>query len=134
MKNKKEHRKSAGGVHALQYHFVWCPKYRRGVLVGEVATELEKLLREKAFELGVEIISLAIRPDHVHCFITGTPSLAPYLLVHRLKGFTAHELRKRFPSLKTRLPSLWSRSYYVGSIGQAADETVRRYIEAQKGV
>ena len=127
-------RKSADCTHFLQYHLVWCPKYRRGVLTGEIADALEQLLREKADTLGVEIISLAIRPDHVHFFITGTPTIAVNQLVRHLKSFTAHELRERFPSLKTRLPSLWSRSYYAGTIGEVSDATVRRYIEGQKGV
>ena len=131
MSNK---RKSAGCTHMLQYHLVWCPKYRRGVLTGEIANTLEQLLHEKAEELGLEIISLSIRPDHVDCFITSTPTMAVNQLVRHLKGFTAHELRERFPSLKTRLPCLWSRSYYAGSIGEVSDATVRRYIEAQKGV
>lgn len=126
--------KSAECTHQIQYHLVWCPKYRRGVLTGDIATALDELLHTKASELGVAILSLAIRPDHVHLFVTGTPVMAVNQLVRHFKGYTAHELRARFPSLKTRLPSLWSRSYYAGSIGQVSDETVRRYIEAQKGV
>ena len=131
MSNK---RTRAGCTHLIQYHLVWCPKYRRGVLTGEIADTLDQLLHEKANELGVEILSLAIRPDHVHCFITGVPTMAVNQLVRHLKGFTARELREQFPSLKTRLPCLWSRSYYVGRIGAVSDATVRRYIEAQKGV
>ena len=127
-------RKSAGCTHLLQYHLVWCPKYRRGVLTDEIADRLEPLLYEKAQELGVEILSLSIRPDHVHCFITGTPTMAVHQLIRHLKSFTAHELRAEFPALKTRLPSLWTRSYYVGTVGQVSDAAIRRYIEAQKGV
>ena len=132
MKDNK--RKSAGCTHSLQYHLVWCPKFRRGVLTGDIAQALDELLHTKASELGVRIFSLAIRADHVHLFVSGTPTLAVNQLVRHFKGFTAHELRKRFPELKSRLPSLWSRSYFAGSIGQASDEAVRRYIEAQKGV
>ena len=127
-------RKSAGCTHLLQYHLVWCPKYRRGVLIGDIANALDELLHTKASELGVDLLWLAIRPDHVHLCVTGMPTMAVNQLVRHFKGYTAHELRIRFPELKTRLPSLWSRSYYAGSIGQVSDETVRRYIEAQKGV
>ena len=127
-------RKSAGCTHSLQYHLVWCPKFRRGVLTGEIADALDQLLQTKASELGVDVLSLAIRPHYVHLFGTRTPRMAVNQLVRHFKGYTAHELRQRFPALKSRLPSLWSRSYYAGSIGQVSDETVRRYIEAQKGV
>ena len=131
MENKQ---KSAGCVYALRYHLVWCPKFRRPVLEGAVADSLDEFLHIKAEALGVEILSLAIRPDHVHLFVTGTPTLAVNQLVRHFKGFTAHELRARHPQLKTRLPSLWSRSYYAGTTGEVSDEVVRRYIEAQKGV
>ncbi len=127
-------RKSASCTHSLQYHLVWCPKFRRPVLTGEIAKELENLLYTKAAELNLEILSIAIRADHVHLFCTGTPTLAINQIVRHFKGFTAHQLRERFPALKSRLPSLWSRSYYAGSVGHVSDETVRRYIEAQKGV
>ena len=131
MENK---RKSADCVHALQYHLVWCPTFRRPVLEAEVADSLDELLHAKAEALGVEMLSLAIRPDHVHLFVTGTPTMAVNPLVRHFKGFTAHELRARHPHLKSRLPSMWSRSYYAGTTGQVSDEVVRRYIEAQKGV
>lgn len=86
MANNQTKRTSAGGVHALQYPFVWCPKYRRGVLTGDGASALERLLHEKASALGVEIISLAIRPDHVHCVITGLPTMSVHQLVRHKTG------------------------------------------------
>ena len=80
------------------------------------------------------MLSLAIRPDHVHWLVTGPPTMAVNPLVRPFKGFTAHELRARHPPLKSRLPSMGSRSYYVGTTGQVSDEVVRRYLEAHKGV
>ena len=122
----------AGGVFLLKYHLVWCPKYRRPVLVGQVAKDLEALLREKAEELQVTIEALTVQPDHVHLFIATDPTEAPQRLANQFKGYTSRILRQRYPALKSRLPNLWSRSYYVGSIGHVSDKTVRQYIEAQK--
>jgi len=127
------YRTSTGCVFTLKYHFVWCPKYRRRVLVEDVAARLTELLHEKAAELNAEIHALEVMPDHVHLFVESDPTLAPSHLAAQFKGFTSRVLREEFPSLKSRLPTLWSRSYYVGSVGHVSDATVRKYIEGQKG-
>jgi putative transposase len=116
----------------LNYHFVWIPKYRRPVLVGRIAELLVELLYQKTAELGGEIFNITVQPDHVHLFCSFPPTIAPYQIMYRLKGFTAHELRKEFPELKSRLPNMWTRSYYVGTAGTVSAETIQRYIEAQK--
>ena len=108
-----QYRRNAGSVFALKYHFVWCLKYRRKVLVGEVAEELRSLLYQKAQELGVTVEALEIMPDHVHLFIESDPTEAPQRLANQFKGHTSRILRQKFPGLRSRLPSLWSRSYYV---------------------
>lgn len=126
------YRRNAGSVFSLKYHLVWCPKYRRKVLTGEVASDLLALLYQKAAELDVKIESVEIMPDHVHLFIESDPTEAPQRLANQFKGYTSHWLREKYPHLRSRLPSLWSRSYYIGSVGQVSEETVRRYIEAQK--
>lgn len=112
---------------------MWCPKYRRPVLTGQVAIRLKELLHKKANELKVEIAALEIMPDHVQMFIETDPTESPAHLVSQFKGFTSHELRNEFSELKSRLPTLWSRSYYVGSVGHLSEETVKKYIENQKG-
>lgn len=117
----------------ITYHLVWCPKYRRKVLTGPVAEQLEHLIRKKVIELGGETIALEVQLDHVHLFAGFPPALAICQIMHRIKGSTSHALRKEFPWLKGRLPSLWTRSYYVGTAGQVSAETIQRYIEAQKG-
>lgn len=126
------YRRNAGTVYSLKYHLVWCPKYRRKVLVGEVAEELRRLLLQKAQDLSVTIRALEIMPDHVHLFIESDPTEAPQRLANQFKGYTSRVLREEFPQLRSRLPSLWSRSYYVGSVGYVSEATVRRYIEMQK--
>lgn len=120
-------------VYQINYHFVWCPKYRRPVLTGPVSDRLVELLPQLVTDLGGEIIELVVRPDHVHLFASFPPTLAPCQIMYRPKGKTSHQLRKEFPKLKSRLPSLWTRSYYVGTAGNASSETIRKYIEAQEG-
>lgn len=117
----------------INYHFVFCPKYRRSVLVGSVGDTLVELIRQIVPGIGGEVLELVVRPDHVHLFATFPPTIAPYQIMHRIKGETSHELRERFPSLKSRLPSLWTRSYYCGTAGTVSSETIRKYIEAQEG-
>jgi putative transposase len=118
----------------INYHFVFCPKYRRPVLTGPVGDRLVRLINELVPELGGEVLELVVRPDHVHLFVSFPPTIAPYQIMHRLKGNTSHDLRERFPHLKSRLPSLWTRSYYCGTAGTVSSETIRKYIEAQENV
>jgi putative transposase len=126
------YKQHAGGVYTLHYHFVWCPKYRRKVLHGAIAERLKELLHEKADALGVTVGGLEILPDHVHLFVDASPTDAPQYLANQFKGYTSRVLREEFPALKSRLPSLWSRSYYVGSAGHVSADTIQKYIEQQK--
>ena len=128
----ERYRHLRGSVSTMTYHFVWCPKFRRKVLVGTIETRLAALIRKKCEELHCEIVALEIMPDHVHLFLKAPPTHAPQHIANQLKGFTSHELRKEFPVLKSRLPSLWSRSYYVGSAGAVSAATIQKYIEQQK--
>lgn len=124
---------NAGAVFSLKYHIVWCPKYRRPVLEGAVADRLRILLAEKSAGLGMAIHALEVMPDHVHLFVESDPTRCVAEIVNRLKGYTSRVLRQEFPSLRSRLPTLWSRSYYAGSVGHVSAATVERYIAEQKG-
>ena len=119
-------------VYNIGYHLVWCPKYRRKVLVGDVEKRLRELLLKKANEIGVSIETLEILPDHLRLFIKASPTASPHWIVQQLKGYSSHELRKEFDSLRTRMPTLWTRSYYVESCGHIREATVKKYIEEQK--
>ena len=126
--------KNAGAVFSLKFHLVWCPKYRRPVLSGRVDKRLKELLTDVATEHGMTIHAMEVMPDHVHLFIEADPTLCVAEIVNRLKGRTSRVLRQEFPSLRTRLPTLWSRSYFAATVGAVSEATVRRYIEAQKGM
>jgi putative transposase len=102
--------KNAGAVFNLSYHIVWCPKYRRKVLMGDVETRLKHIL-------------YATASDPTRCVAE---------IVNRLKGASSRILRQEFPHLVSRMPSMWSRSYYAGTVGHVSEETVKKYIENQK--
>src|SRR5690606_23659631 len=116
------------------YHLIWCPKYRRKVLVGDVEVRLRELFLERANEIGVSIEQMEVMPDHVHLFVKSPPTLAPHYIVQQLKGTSSRILRDEYPHLKSRLPTLCTRSYYCESVGHISEDTIRKYIEDQKGV
>lgn len=123
-----------GIVYKNQFHIIFCPKYRRKVLVNGVDERLKEILFEIAKTKDVEIKALEIMPDHVHIFIDFDPRLTLHKIVKDFKGISSRILRKEFPHLKSRLPSLWTRSYFACSIGHISEETIKRYIENQKNV
>ncbi|MDR1379218.1 MAG: IS200/IS605 family transposase [Synergistaceae bacterium] len=122
---------SNASVFNIGYHLIWCPKYRRKVLVGDVEIRLKELLYEKADEIDVQIAKLDIMPDHIHAFVKTRPINAPHYIVRQLKGYTARVLRLEFPHL-LKMPSLWTRSYYCESVGHISEKTIMKYIEEQK--
>jgi putative transposase len=124
-------RRFSGGVYDLGLHVVWCPKYRRRVLDGRVAERLDELIREKANERGWTVVALEVMPDHVHLFVKHDPKSSASYVANQFKGFTSRVLREEFPHLKSRLPTLWSSSYFAASVGSVSAETVRRYIDTQ---
>lgn len=118
-------------VSLLNYHFVWTPRRRRKALVDGVDTRLKELLLEKAAELDCIVVALEVMPDHVHLFISCPPSMAPDQLMFRLKGYSSRVLRKEYPFLM-KMPSMWTRSYFVSTAGSVSSETIKRYIAQQK--
>lgn len=130
----KRYTSSAHTVYNLGYHIVFCPKYRRRVLVDGIDDRLKELFLEKAKDLDIVIERMEVMPDHVHLFIKSKPTYAVHFVVNQLKGYSSVVLRREFPKLRSRLPTLWTRSYFVESIGHISEETVKRYIEEQKSV
>ena len=128
MAQEYQHKRTS--VYLVNYHFVWCPKRRRKILVDKLVDRLRELLYEKAEELGLKILALDIQPDHLHLFVSCPPDLSANQIVFRLKGYTARVLREEFPFLK-RMPSLWTRSYFVSTAGNVSSEVIQRYINAQ---
>jgi putative transposase len=102
------------------------------VLIGTIAVRLKELLTIKAKELNVEILESEIMPDHVHLLLDTLPTEAIGTIIGRLKGYTSKNLRAEFPELKRRLPTLWTNSYFVSTVGGVTLNVLKQYIENQK--
>ncbi len=114
------------------FHVVWCPKYRRRVLGGGIEERLKQLIREVIEEKGAWLVELDVMPDHVHLLVEVDPQLGIHKLVKAIKARSSRVLRQEFPSLKSKLPTLWTNSYFVATVGGAPLEVVKRYVENQK--
>jgi putative transposase len=121
-------------VYNVNYHFVWCVKYRRKVLVGEIDNRLKEIFHEIAKEKGFVIKSMEIMPDHVHIFASAHPKFAPGYLYKMLKGISGRRLFLEFPKIKSKLwkGRLWNPATYTETVGHVSEETILRYIEDQK--
>jgi putative transposase len=126
-----EYVRTSGAVHSIGLHLVWCPKYRRPVLVGPVVDRLRSLIHAKCAEQGSTVEALEVMPDRVHLVVRTGPDASPALVAHQCKGITSRVLRAEFPHLRSRLPTLWSRSYLVASVGRESEATIGRYIAEQ---
>jgi len=115
----------------IGYHIIFCPKFRYGVLKWKAADILKEILCRKALELDAYVKNIEVMPDHVHIFLTGKPRRNIDGIVRQLKGYSSFILRKRFSYLN-RYPSLWTRSYFVETVGNISEKTVAQYIENQK--
>lgn len=129
-----EYKTNKNVVYSCKYHVVWCPKYRRKVLIGEIETRLKELIFETANGINADVIEMEVMPDHVHLLIEVDPQYGINKAVRHIKGVTSHTLRTEFPALRSRLPTLWTNSYFVSTIGGAPLEAVKQYIEDQKNV
>jgi putative transposase len=120
--------------YSCKYHVVFCPKYRRKVLVDGIDVRLKEIIQQVADELECEIIELEIMPDHVHILCEVDPQFGAHKFVKRVKGLSSFLLRKQFPTLKSRLPTLWTNSYFISTVGGAPLAVIKQYIENQKDV
>ena len=121
-------------VYSYKYHVVWCPKYRRPVLVSGVDVRLKEIIQDVCTESLAELIELEVMPEHVHLLVEVAPQYGIHRLVRAIKGRSSRLLRQAYPWLKSRLPTLWTNSYFVSTVGGAPLEVVKQYIENQKRV
>ena len=120
-------------AYICRYHVVFCPKYRRKVLVSGIDARLKELIQENVEKWGQEFVQVEVMPDHVHLLVGCDPQFGIHRLVKSIKGTTSRYLRQEFPQLKRRLPSLWTNSYFVATVGGVTLDTLKRYVEGQKG-
>lgn len=121
-------------VYSCKYHVVWCPKYRRKVLTDGIDVRLKELIEKICIEINADIIEMEVMPDYVHLLLEVNPKYGINKAVRHIKGTTSHILRSEFPWLKSRLPTLWTNSYFVSTIGGFPLSTIKQYIENQKNV
>jgi putative transposase len=119
-------------VYRCTYHVVWCPKYRRPVITGDIDTRLKQIIQDVCRERDAHIVELETMPDHVHLLVGCDPQFGIHRLIKQIKGRSSRLLRQEFPSLRTRIPTLWTNSYFVATVGGATLEVVKRYVENQR--
>ncbi len=129
-----EYKSGRNIVYSGKYHVVWCPKYRRPVLEPGMAERLKKILVDVSKETSSEILEVEVMPDHVHLLVEVHPQFGIHRFVKAAKGRASDILRTEFPSLWSRLPALWTNSYFVSTVGGAPLSVVKQDIENQKNV
>lgn len=121
-------------VYSCKYHIVWCSKYRRKVLEGNIADRLKEIVQVVCAEYHFSLLEMEVMPDHVHLLLEVDPQFGIHQAVKRIKGRSSRILRAEFPSLRSRIPTLWTNSYFVSTVGGSPLAAVRKYIEKQKSV
>jgi len=129
---KQKYKSNRNVVYSCKYHVVWCPKYRRKVLVSAVEQRLREIISETITEYRSELLALEILPDHVHLLVEVDPQFGIHRLVKQLKGRSSRYLRQEFPKLKSSMPCLWTNSYFVSTVGGAPLSVIKQYVENQK--
>lgn len=130
MENK--YRKTKTTVSLINYHFIFCPRYRRKIFdIPNVEDRFKDLVNDICKEMEIEIIAIECDKDHCHIFLNCLPTLSPSDIMQKIKGITSKILRQEFQVL-SKMPSLWTRSFFVSTAGNVSSETIKQYVENQK--
>lgn len=128
----KQYIRTTTTVSLINYHFVFCPRYRRKIFdIPDVETRFKELTQTKCSELGIEILAIECHHDHVYLFLSCLPTQSPAFIMKEVKGASSRILREEFPVL-SKMPSLWTRSYFVSTAGNVSSETIEWYVKTQK--
>jgi len=130
----KQYKTANTMVYSCQYHIIFASKYRRKVLTAKIDARLKELVSEKQEEYGYRVIEMEVMPDHIHLLLDAHPKVSIVTIVNKIKGYTSNILRSEFPSLRSRIPALWTRSKFITTVGSVSLEVVKHYIENQKNV
>lgn len=133
-KSNKIYKSKTHLTFSCQYHVIFCPKWRRRVLKNEIEDRLKELCYQIAEQYDFEILEMEVMPDHVHILIDCNPRFGIMNVVNKIKGITSRTLRNEFPELKSKLPTMWTRSAFISTVGTVSLEVVKKYIEDQKNV
>lgn len=130
MENNYRHTNTT--VSLINYHFVFCPRYRRKIfLIPNVEQRFKELVKLKCEELEIKIIAIECDKDHSHMFLNCLPTQSPSDIMQQIKGYTSKILREEFSQL-SKMPSLWTRNYFVSTAGNVCSDTIKQYVENQK--
>lgn len=119
-------------VFRCTFHVVWCTKYRRKLLTPEVEARLKQIAAEVAEETRCTIREMEGGLDHFHMLVDCDPQFGIHRFVKAVKGRSSRLLRQEFSPLRTRVPTLWTNSYFVATVGGAPLAVIKQYIESQK--
>jgi putative transposase len=131
---QKEYLSAEHSIFALEYHVIFCTKFRRKIFINEgLIVRAKQLIKEKQSEFNFKCFECEIMPDHIHLLIgVLNPKLNIYTVISKIKGMLSKILREEFPEIKSKIPSLWSRGKFISSVGSVSLDVVKRYIEGQK--
>ena len=129
-----EIKRGRGYVYAIQYHIVWCVKYRHKILVEEIDVRLKEILVQIASDNNFTISEIESDSDHIHLLVDCTPQHSIPSMIKALKGVSARLLFKEFPKIKKKLwgGNLWNPSYFVATVSEHTEAQIRSYIQSQK--
>lgn len=136
MNTKKPHsayRTTETTVYCCRYHVIFCPKYRRSVLREPIAERFKEVVYSLEEANNFKVLEMEVMPDHVHLLLDVDPTVGINIIVSRIKGRTSNVLNREFPELKRKLPTLWTRSKFIATVGSVSLDIVKAYIENQKG-
>lgn len=126
------YRRTSTTVSLINYHFVFCPRYRRKIFnIKGVEESFKNMVKDICKEIDIEIIAIECDKDYTHMFLNCPPTLSPSDIMQKIKGATSKTLREEYEELK-KMPSLWTRSYFVSTAGNVSIETIKIYVENQK--
>ncbi len=121
-------------VYSCKYHIIWCTKYRRDIIKNNIEEDLKNIIQNVANDLNVEVLEIETMPDHVHLLVDVDPQFGVHKFIKRVKGKSSRILRDKYQSIRKRVPTLWTNSYFVNSVGGATLDVIKKYIEDQKNV
>ena len=127
-----DYRTTATTVYCCRYHVIFCPKSRRKVLINGIDERFKAIVLSMQEEQNFKVMEMEVMPDHVHLLLDVEPTIGINVIVSRIKGKTAHILTREFPEIRRRIPTLWTRSKFIATVGSVSLETVKEYIKSQK--
>ena len=130
MKNK--YRTTETTVYCCRYHVIFCPKYRRKVLINGIDERFKEIVLSMQEEQNFYVLEMEVMPDRVHLLLDVDPTIGINVVVSRIKSKTAHILTREFPEIRRRIPTLWTRSKFISTVGSVSLEVVKKYIDDQK--